>query len=458
VKKADSTKLRSKKRAKAPQIEKTGESFVMESAASIESEVGERSKIAIQRQKLGYNPHYEGVPLTDFASITTDTPLSSLNLNWREKDLPERLRTKHVHRLHPYLGKFIPQMAEIFLRKFAPSRVCDPFMGSGTTLVEANALGIASIGCDVSPFNCLISKVKTDSYDTDLLAKEVRDILAKSRIEEKGSLLQNVQEEMPLKPTEYLSSWFAEKALRQLLTYLYHIPNYKYQDVLKVILSRAARSARLVPHHQLDVNDRPQTEPYQCRKHFRICQPTDDASKFLQRYSFDTITRIKEFDRIRTSAQVKILCGDSRQLILQKHDLVFTSPPYVGLIDYHEQHRYAYELLSLLPNAFESVGWWWDDPRANEPLEIGPASQGVSNGAKTAYIEGIADVFRNVRRSLHPKGACVIVAGDRRGLYPEIAKKAGFRQEEVIERHVNRRTGRRTTDFFEQIMVWRRDD
>ena len=52
------------------------------------------------------------------SSVNPETPLSSLNLNWREKDLPERERTKHVHRLHPYLGKFIPQLVEIFLRKY----------------------------------------------------------------------------------------------------------------------------------------------------------------------------------------------------------------------------------------------------------------------------------------------------------------------------------------------------
>ena len=34
-------------------------------------------------------------------------------LSWSESDLPERIRTKHVHRLHPYLGKFIPQLVEI---------------------------------------------------------------------------------------------------------------------------------------------------------------------------------------------------------------------------------------------------------------------------------------------------------------------------------------------------------
>ena len=27
-------------------------------------------------------------------------------------------RTKHVHRLYPYLGKFIPQLVEVFLRKY----------------------------------------------------------------------------------------------------------------------------------------------------------------------------------------------------------------------------------------------------------------------------------------------------------------------------------------------------
>jgi DNA modification methylase len=75
-----------------------------------------------------------------------------IKVDWREKniqtfgidlsfsDVPESQRTKHVHRLHPYLGKFIPQLVEIFLKKFfKPGQVIlDPFAGSGTTLIEAN--------------------------------------------------------------------------------------------------------------------------------------------------------------------------------------------------------------------------------------------------------------------------------------------------------------------------------
>src|SRR5688500_5452333 len=59
-----------------------------------------------------------------------------LELSWSERELPERERTKHVHRLHPYLGKFIPQLVEIFLERYVRhgGRVLDPFAGSGTTL------------------------------------------------------------------------------------------------------------------------------------------------------------------------------------------------------------------------------------------------------------------------------------------------------------------------------------
>ena len=86
------------------------------------------------------------------SEVNSATPLEDLNLNWTERDLPEKERTKHVHRLHPYLGKFIPQLVEIFLRKYfqAGQTVVDPFCGSGTTLVQANELGINSVGYDGS--------------------------------------------------------------------------------------------------------------------------------------------------------------------------------------------------------------------------------------------------------------------------------------------------------------------
>ena len=53
-----------------------------------------------------------------------------------------------------------------------------------------------------------------------------------------------------------------------------------------------------------------------------------------------------------------------------------------------------------------------------------------------------------------PPGAPVcIVVNDRRDLYPEILERAGLRLDERLERHVNRRTGRRAGEYFESILI-----
>jgi hypothetical protein len=374
----------------------------------------------------------------DFSWITPSTPLSSINLNWREIDLPERLRTKHVHRLHPYLGKYVPQLVEIFLRKFKPKIVCDPFCGSGTTLVEANVLGIPSIGCDISSFNCLLSKVKTDKYDIRKLEFEIKDILAKTLAEIRRVSIKNELAEKEATP--YLREWFASKALFQILLYRSFIENYEYKDVLKIILSRATRSARLTTHYDLDFPKKPQKEPYFCHKHKRICKPTDDAMPFLSRYSMDTIKRIKEFSILRSDAPVTIICDDSRKADFPPFDTVMTSPPYVGLIDYHEQHRYAYELFSL------------PDKR---DIEIGAASNGNSKKAVEDYTGGISDVFENIHKRINNNGIAIIVVNDKRNLFSSLAERTGFTVEDTLTRNVNRRTGRRGDAFFEQVLIWR---
>ena len=148
------------------------------------------------------------------------------------------------------------------------------------------------------------------------------------------------------------------------------------------------------------------------------------------------------FSRVRAARRgAEILHGDARTLPLGgPYDGVVTSPPYPGLIDYHEQHRYAYELLGL------------DDRRE---LELGAAARGTSRAALAAYLDGIVDVLANVRAALRPGAPVVIVVNDRRTLYPEILDRAGLRLDERLRRHVNRRTGRRAGEFFEDILVAR---
>jgi hypothetical protein len=365
-------------------------------------------------------------------------------LSWTEAELPERERTKHVHRLHPYLGKFVPQLVETFLRRsFTPGqRILDPFVGSGTTLVECAIYGTPSVGVDISAFNALLGRVKTAVYNPFVVEHELRDALGRlERFVESGSPWEDAARASGSGPSAYLRDWFDPRALSELLFYRSLLADYESAELMAVVLSRSARSARLTTHFGLDFPKRPQNEPYECAKHRRICRPAREAHKFLRRYSLDTITRVKEYERLRSDAKTIVLHADARSVELGGScDGLITSPPYPGRIDYHEQHRYAYELLGL------------PDRRG---AEIGAAANGTGARALAAYVEGMTAVFGNARAQLRRGGRVVIVIDDARSLDDEILDSAGLVVEERLKRHVNRRTGRRSGEFFEEIILAR---
>ncbi len=410
------------------------------------------SKSLVQDAVLTKEEHrvglYEiGTECTDPSQVSEETQLESLNLNWAEKDLPQKKRTKHVHGLHPYLGKFIPQLVEVFIRKyFSPDhRIFDPFAGSGTTLIQANELGVHSVGCDISAFNVLLSGCKSQKYNIEELRKELTDILQKAKSILRPDLFtekkQTDSDDRVWVKSEYLRKWYSPQALIDLVVFRDLIPQYENQDLMKIVLTRAARSARLTTHFDLDFPKKPQTEPYYCYKHGRTCTPVQEAWKFLRRYSIDVMRRVEQFSHHRTEAEVSVIHGDSRSVNPHYIDGVVTSPPYVGMIDYHEQHRYAYELLGL--EDFSSK-------------EIGPAFKGAGKSAKEEYQTLLSEVFRNAAKYMDDGALFVVVAGDRHGLYPKIADSCNLEQIGVVKRHVNRRTGRRSSEFYESIFIWRK--
>ena len=358
-----------------------------------------------------------------------------LDLSWSERDLPERERTKHVHRLHPYLGKFVPQLVEALLERHLPRarNILDPFAGSGTTLVESLESGRSATGADVAAFNCLLMRVKTADYNLFTLETELRDSLRR---------LEAFDGARPPRPHAFVDAWYAPRAAAELVFYRSLIEDYEHGDVMRVVLARAARSARRTTHFDLDFPREPQIGEYWCYKHRRTCRPVERAGHFLRRYALDTLERIRAFSRVRARGpEATVVHGDARELDLGgPFDGIVTSPPYPGLIDYHEQHRYAYELLSL------------DDRR---DLELGAAARGVSTRAIGDYVDGIAAVFANAGKSLRRGARAVVVINDRRELYPDILDRAGLTIETRYRRHVNRRTGRRAGEFFEDVIVAR---
>lgn len=383
-------------------------------------------------------------------------------------NLSERERTKHVHRLHPYLGKFIPQLVEWFLaRNFHQGEIIlDPFMGSGTTLVQGNEMGMHTIGLDVSEFNCRIAKVKTWKYDLpeaklEILSAEKRLSAFSERLttqnpkqiklfpdkklnDLKATLLNEIE-------SDYIKSWFAKRTILEIAYYRRLIKKYTQRDLLSVLLSRAVRSSRLVPHYDLATPKAPIEEgvEYWCKKHNKNCRPIGQLLVKIHNYSLDTIRRVEMFDSVRSDCVMEVIQGDSRKINLKKRlssdllndkpiDGIFTSPPYVGQIDYHDQHFYAYELFGI---------------KRNDDGEIGPKKGGKSKKARDDYVIGVSDVFRNVNKYLKKDAKIFIVANDKFNLYPEIAERSGMKIIEEFHRAVTKRTEQGNNPYQETIFL-----
>ena len=86
---------------------------------------------------------------------------SLAEIDW---DFPERVSHSDIEGIHPYPAKFVTELPRALLNLLPLPRgtsVLDPFCGSGTTLVESQRRGVPSVGIDLNPIACLMTRVKT---------------------------------------------------------------------------------------------------------------------------------------------------------------------------------------------------------------------------------------------------------------------------------------------------------
>ena len=446
------------------------------------------------------------------------------DLNWTLSfdNLREKYTTKHVHRLHPYKGKYIPQLVEYFIdthtddfKKEACFKtgdiILDPFLGSGTTLIQSLEMGIHSVGIDVSEFNCMIASCKATRYDDEHLQKAVKKMIASLETFEHDNKIQEFENELlaelakfngvyfpgydfkykinqgkfdenkfatekerkflPIyqkllkkystklkqnKADSFLDIWFIDN-VRSEINHVFQTikqeKDVKTRKILALILSRTIRSCRATTHSDLATLKGPQLTTYYCYKHKKICKPLFSIKTMLNRYAFDTLNRIREFDTLRKPVHHSAITGDSRTVnifekvekqnpdffkILKKQKIagIFCSPPYVGQIDYHEQHAYAYDLLGF---------------KRKDDLEIGPLYKGQGIEARRSYAQGIADVLNNCKQYLKENYNVFLVANDKYNLYPLIAEKSGMKIVNQFKRPVLNRTERDRSPYSEII-------
>ncbi|MFQ3574579.1 MAG: site-specific DNA-methyltransferase, partial [Thermodesulfovibrionales bacterium] len=255
----------------------------------------------------------------------------------------------------------------------------------------------------------------------------------------------------------FLDKWYllpVREEIDFIANELKKIEDEDIRKILTVILSRTVRSCRATTHADLATLKDPVTTTYYCKKHGKICKPIFSIKAWWQRYTLDTLNRLSEFEKLRTDTFQICLTGDSRNidiyeeitkikpefakiLLKQKIRGIFSSPPYVGLIDYHDQHAYAYEIFGF--------------PRKDE-LEIGPLNKGYGKEARAAYVQGIAESLINCRKYLVEDYDVFLVANDKFNLYPDIARLANMRIVNQFKRPVLNRVEKDRSNAYAEII------
>ena len=270
-----------------------------------------------------------------------------------------------THWIYPYKGKYHPQMIRALLNVIGVKKgdvVLDPFVGSGTTLLESQILGIDSVGIDVSQVCVLISKVKTESLD---VIKEIE--------ETKDSLLEEHQE---ITLHSFDEGQVSKKG--GLGEAIDKIKNEKVRNFFKV--------AELIAH-----SDRSRRKKKDFYGSFR-----NNVEKML--------TSTKDFKRIVDELNLPLgnmetKIGDARNLELKNEsvDGIITSPPYSIALDYVKNDAHALEALG------------YDLERVREDF-IGV--RGTGKKKVELYNKDMEESYHEMYRILKDGKYCVIVIGN----------------------------------------------
>lgn len=364
------------------------------------------------------------------------------------QDLPASLRsilgakqtTGHLfHGLHVYKAKFFPRMARALLNLCGGSSVLDPFVGSGTALVEAAVMGIASTGVDIDPLSVAITKAKAVLLNDDgAVAYSLAIALSRLESEDRGqgSLFEIAEARASYAVTPpFLRSRVPEPILQEvesdvaaILNALRGLPACSpLQIALSDALSRKFKFRFLgLGYGRFSLSIQPN----------RIRSMFVDNLRYLSK-SLAAWQWLRERTGI-CPAPITVLQGDARQLPLEAEsfDCVVTSPPYMpassGRESYIKSKAYALTALGLVdPDALddleaEQIG----SVKRAEPMEGLPeiarevvewmqndATRQVKAGATATYFTDLRESLSEIRRVLKPYAKCAYVVARQHVFY-----------------------------------------
>lgn len=267
--------------------------------------------------------------------LSNKTEFSTSDTEWSEEIRFPNTRTfeQYSHRIfnrYPARSISLVPRAIIFDEKRISSRknlrVLDPFMGSGTTAVEACLAGCKPGGVELDPFARLISNVRTTSFSE-------RKIHSLEKIAERlKTEWHNYEGNQNLCPSlGNIEYWFTQKAFSDLLkmkTAIWDMTNQDtaYRDFFKIVFADMIRPCSKAERQSL--------KPYISKKYIKT--PSDIATAFDKSASIHIHAIAKFSTTIDHKENEIVWIGDNATSFKTqiKYDVAITSPPYINALDY----------------------------------------------------------------------------------------------------------------------------
>lgn len=270
------------------------------------------------------------------------------NLNWEETISFPSTRGlleygNKIYNRYPARSIFLVPRAIIFHKCLSQSNisVLDPYMGSGTTAVEASHFDCEIFGVEMDPFARLISEVSIMRFSDD----EVNDL--KYLLDDIKKMWKNYEINTELYPDlKNVEYWFDEAIFKDLLklkSYIYS--SIENEDYLKFF--KATFADCIKPTSKME---RQSTKPYISSKYEKKVKPVIESFE----YSFDK--HINALSQYRSGydkkPKINWIGNDASTFQTDKLlDLAITSPPYLNAFDYTQIIKVSSSWVGTLTNA-----------------------------------------------------------------------------------------------------------
>ena len=388
-----------------------------------------------------------------------DSNFSSIPIDktWSFSDKTSKDTSYITHGYYTYPAKFIPHLAARLIRDLSNRGeiVLDPFMGSGTTIVEAIVNNRVGIGTDINDIAVLLAKVKSTPINSELLQSTHGRLILDLKIRLNRSFEHELKiAKETIKLPERIDYWFKRASKEKLLIILNSIMQIQNSDVREfflVVFAQILKSCSIWLQKSVKPTRDHNKREYDPLIKFeqQSCQVLRKHNDFNQLILSNNITNIDEYRKILHTDCRQLPCKDSEV------SLIVTSPPYVTSYEYADLHQlpslwfgYLHEVYSFRKKFIGSSSRERDKKDTKSILadkivkELGNTKKGIE---VQNYFTDMLESFLEMRRVLKIGGKVAIVIGNTslkgvRILNAEVFKEQfeniGFKTNKVIHREI----------------------